>query len=113
MHELSLCQNMLKVIEEQSVTQPFRRVKTVWLEVGALAGVEIEALKFGFDVAMKGSMAEGAQLEIISVAAEGVCDQCGEQVKMQQRFDACPSCGSLSVKLLAGDGLRVKELEVV
>lgn len=113
MHEISLCEGILRVVEEQAAVQHYRRVKTVWIEVGALAGVEIEALKFGFDVVMKGTLAEGARLEIISVAAVARCDQCGASVMLQQRFDSCPTCGNFPLRLMAGEGLSVKELEVV
>lgn len=46
---MSLCEGILQVLEESAESQGFSRVKTVWLEIGALAGVEIEAMRFGFD----------------------------------------------------------------
>lgn len=113
MHELTLCQNMLKVIEEQAATQRFRRVKTVWLEVGTLAGVEMAALRFGFDVVMKGSVAEGARLEIIELQALGWCECCKKSVVLTRRFDGCPDCATVPLPVTTGDGLMIKELEVV
>ena len=76
MHEMSLCEGILRVIEDHATTQDFHKVKTVWLEVGVLAGVEVEALRFGFDVVMKDSIAEDARLEIIQVPGQAWCMSC-------------------------------------
>ena len=50
MHEMSLCEGILQVLEDQAEVQQFSRVKAVWLEIGALAGVEPSAMTFSFDV---------------------------------------------------------------
>lgn len=112
MHEMSLCEGVLSVIEEQAALQHYARVKTVYLEVGALAGVEPEALRFGFDVVMKDSIAANAQLEIIEIPGRAWCMQCMKEVPVQQRFDACPDCGGYQLQVNGGEELRIKELEV-
>ena len=108
MHEMSLCQSILQTLEEQAGLQNFTRVERVCLEIGPLSGVEIEALKFGFDVVMRGSLAEQARLEIV----EAWCLPCAATVSINQRFDACPRCGSHQLQVTRGDELRIKELEV-
>jgi hydrogenase nickel incorporation protein HypA/HybF len=90
----------------------FRRVKTVWLEIGALSGVEPEAIAFCFDAVARGSVAEGARLEIAPVAGRGTCIECGGDVPLANRFDACTRCGAYGVQPHAGLEMRVKELEV-
>ena len=112
MHEISLCQSVLKIIEQYAEQQQFSRVKTVFLEVGALAAVEPDALRFGFDAVMKGSIADGARLDIIDVAAQAICTQCNNRVEVKQRFEACPNCGSVGLSIKQGEELRIKELEV-
>ncbi len=112
MHEISLCQSVLKIIEQQAMRQHYSRVKTVYLEVGRLAAVESEALHFGFDVVMKGSIADGARLEIIDVPGLAICVQCNNRVEVKQRFDACPKCGAVALRIVNGEELRIKELEV-
>ena len=112
MHEMSLCEGVLRVLEEQAAVQRFNKVKAVYLEVGALAGVEVEALRFGFDVVMKTSIAEDARLEIIDVPGQAWCLPCMQQVNINQRFDACPLCGGHQLQVQGGEELRIKELEV-
>ena len=87
--------------------------QAVWLEVGALAGVETEALRFGFDVVMKDSIAQDAKLEIIPVAGQAWCMACMKNVAIQQRYDSCPECGGHQLQVNGGEELRIKELEVV
>lgn len=112
MHEMSLCEGILQVLEEQARAQHFDRVKCVWLEIGDLAGVEPEAMRFGFDLVMKHSIAQGARLEIVELPGEAWCMQCARPVRIAQRYDACPDCGSYQLQVTGGDEMRIKELEV-
>jgi len=112
MHEISLCRSLLSIIEEQAQSNSFERVNKVFLEVGALASVELDALRFGFAAVMKESIAEGAALEIIEIPGRARCGQCDNEVTLQQRFAACPVCGAVALQLEQGDELRIRELEV-
>ena len=112
MHELSLCMALIRVIEDQHHRQPFRRVRTVRLAVGALAGVEIEALRFGFTVAAQGTLAEGAVLEIEQPPGQAACLDCGAVVEVRDREEPCPQCGGYFLRARGGTELRVVELEV-
>jgi hydrogenase nickel incorporation protein HypA/HybF len=112
MHEMSLCEGVLQVLEESAQRQGFHRVKTVWLEIGALSGVEVPAMRFGFDAVMKGSLADGATLEIIEQPGQALCMQCGDIVRIAHRADSCPDCGSHQLQVSGGEEMRIKELEV-
>ncbi len=112
MHEMSLCEGVIQIIEDQATSQGYRTVKTVWLEVGKFASVEFEALRFCFDVVCRNTLAENARLEIIEIGASSWCMQCAKPVEIEQRYDPCPKCGSFQIQSDGGDELRVKELEV-
>lgn len=112
MHELSLCENILQVLEQQAESQQYHKVKTVWLEIGALACVEIDALRFSFDAVVQGSIAEQAKLEIIEIPGQAWCTACQRNVAVQQLYDLCPHCGSYHLQVNSGDQMRIKELEV-
>lgn len=112
MHEMSLCENILQVLEQQADAQQYRKVKTVWLEIGTLAGVETDALRFCFDAVMLGSLAEQATLEIIEIPGQAWCLQCKQNVPVGQRYGLCPYCGSHELQINSGDQMRIKELEV-
>jgi hydrogenase nickel incorporation protein HypA/HybF len=112
MHEMALCEGILQVLEAEAPRQRFRRVKAVWLEIGALAGVEVEALRFAFDVVCRGSLAEGAALHIVDLPGQAWCLACGETVVVRSRHDPCPRCGGYQIQVTGGDEMRIKELEV-
>jgi len=112
MHEMSLCEGVVQLIEDQAEQQQFTRVNTVWLEIGALAGVEIEAMRFSFEAVAKGTLADGARLEIIDIPGRAICPACASNVQVCARFDGCPICGHYPLALIAGEEMRIKELEV-
>jgi len=112
MHEMSLCERVLQVIEDQARAQHFVRVRRVRLEVGALASVEPEAMRFSFDAVTRGTLAQGAELEMIPVPGEAWCLSCARAQPVNQRFDECPECGGVLLGLTRGEELRIKDLEV-
>lgn len=112
MHEMALAESILTTLEEQAKAQDYARVKAVRLEIGPLAGVEIEALRFSFDVVARNTLADGARLDIETHPARGWCLACSRQVTVERRFEPCPACGSHQVQVTSGDEMRIKELEV-
>ncbi|MDR2220624.1 MAG: hydrogenase maturation nickel metallochaperone HypA [Methylobacillus sp.] len=112
MHEMSLAEGVLQLIEDAAHDQDFHRVKKVWLEIGRLANVETEAMRFCFDAVMRDSVADGAELEIVETPGQAWCMKCSQAVQLQALSDECPLCGSYQLQVTGGDELRVKELEV-
>lgn len=112
MHEMSLMQGVLDILRDNAKTGNFSRVKTIWLEIGALSGVDPHAMSFCFEVVTKHTLAQGARLEIIHQPGTAWCMKCGDTVGISQRFDPCPQCGSFQIQVTGGDAMRVKELDV-
>jgi hydrogenase nickel incorporation protein HypA/HybF len=112
MHEMSLAESVLQIIEQAGQEQGFTAVKTVWLEIGQLACVEPDAMRFCFDAIMSNSIATGAKLEIIEIAGQGWCIQCACNVPLSALHESCPHCKSYPIRVTSGDAMRVKELEV-
>jgi hydrogenase nickel incorporation protein HypA/HybF len=57
MHEMSLTEGVVEILREEASRQGLARVRTVWLEIGALSGVEPEEMEFCFDAATRGTLA--------------------------------------------------------
>ena len=112
MHEMALTESILGLIEDEARASGFTKVKLVRLEVGTLSHVSAEALVFCFDAVTRGTIAEGAALDIVAVEGSGWCLDCSQTVPLAERFGACPLCGNHHVQMTTGDELRVKELEV-
>jgi hydrogenase nickel incorporation protein HypA/HybF len=112
MHEMSLAEGVVQIIEDAARDQGFSKVKTVFLEIGWLSSVEPDAMAFCFDAVSRGTIAEGAKLEVIDVPGAGQCLSCGKTVEISAVFDPCPECGGYPVHPTAGTEMRVRELEV-
>ena len=112
MHEMSLAEGILQIVEDAAARQGFSRVTEVRLEIGALSGVETEALSFCLDVVLKGSVADGAHVELERIPGQGWCLTCGETVTIDALYDACPKCGGYQVQATGGTEMRVKDLLV-
>lgn len=112
MHEMSICESIRGIVEDEARSQGFASVQRICLEIGQLAGVEVEALRFGFDVVMRGSVAEQAVLEIVEVPGQAWCMACADHVPVSKRYDACPACGSHQLQVTAGEDMKIREMEV-
>ncbi len=111
MHELALAQGIVDLVEGEARAQHFGKVKKIHLVVGALATVESHALLFGFDSVAKGTVAEGAKLELERPPGTARCMSCGGDVTLWARGEPC-ACGSYQLLVTSGEELRVADLEV-
>jgi hydrogenase nickel incorporation protein HypA/HybF len=112
MHEMSLAENVLQIIEDAARVGGFRRVRKVILEIGQLAVVEPEAMRFCFDAVVRDSLADSAILEIVEVPGSGWCADCATTVPMGDIAAACPCCGKYPLRVTGGREMKVKALEV-
>ena len=113
MHELSLLENVRDILETHAQREHFSKVTRVTLEIGKLSCVEPEALRFGFDVVMKGSLAEGAELVVTEAIGVGICRECGQRSVIETFHDPCTSCGRPSVDIVQGAEMKIKDLIVI
>ncbi|MGB0661389.1 MAG: hydrogenase maturation nickel metallochaperone HypA [Mangrovicoccus sp.] len=113
MHELSLCEGIRQVIEDQASAHQVQAVRKVRIEIGQFAGVEKPALEFAFEVVMRGSVAEGATLEMIDLPGKALCYDCMKEVEIPERLAPCPECGGGKLMPNGGDEFRIKDLEVI
>jgi hydrogenase nickel incorporation protein HypA/HybF len=112
MHELSLAERLLEIIEDAARADGFSRVSKVIVEIGQLAVVEPEAMRFCFDAVVQGSLADGAQLEIVEVPGSGWCATCAATVPMPELIAVCPRCGAYPLQANGGKELKLRTLEV-
>ena len=112
MHEMSLAESIVQIAEDTARSSGATRVSMVLLEVGKLAGVEIDALRFCFDAASRSSLVEGAKLVIEQPEGSAWCLPCGGTVPLGSLTDPCPDCGSHQLQVTGGTELKVRELEI-
>lgn len=64
MHEMALAEEVLQIVQAAAQREGFRRVHTLWLEIGQLSCVEPDAMRFCFEAVARDSIADAARLEI-------------------------------------------------
>jgi len=109
MHELSIAESVVRIATEHA---DGRRIHRVELRVGHLRQVVPSALEFAFELVSQGTPAEGAELAIEHIPAEGVCRSCGARTMMTTFPLQCSRCGDLDLEVVAGEELEVDSLEL-
>jgi hydrogenase nickel incorporation protein HypA/HybF len=110
MHEMSIAESIVGIVEKTARGGGLTRVNAVRLEIGALAAVETGSLRFCFDSVTRGSLAEGAALEIDELPGAAWCFGCNTAVPIGARGDGCPRCGGARLQVTGGTEMRVKDI---
>jgi len=108
MHELAITESIVAAITERLGDA---RITRVVLEVGRLSGVVPEAVRFCFDVCIQGTVLDGAVLEIVTLPGRARCCTCAAEAEVADLLAVCP-CGSISLEVMAGQELCIREVEV-
>ncbi len=108
MHELGITQNIVAIVAENAKGT---KVKRVLLEIGKLSAISCDAIRFCFDICSQGTVLEGAILEISEISGLARCSKCGAEIILEKPFGRC-ECGCLQLSLIAGEELKIKEIEI-
>jgi hydrogenase nickel incorporation protein HypA/HybF len=111
-HELSVCQGLLRQVDRIAAENAARAVDRIVLRVGALSGVEPDLLTHAFDIARMGTVAENAVLEIERGPVTVRCRQCGGSGEVPSNRLLCPACGDWRVEVTGGEDLLLLSLDL-
>ena len=112
MHELAVCQGMLRQVMDITRQQQARSVTRILVQVGPLSGVEPRLLAQAFPIASAGTPAAGAVLDLESLPVRVRCEQCGAESDASPNRLLCGACGDYHTRLLSGDELLLVSVEL-
>ncbi|MGV6844694.1 MAG: hydrogenase maturation nickel metallochaperone HypA/HybF [Lutibacter sp.] len=112
MHELSIAVGIVDLAEKELAKVKETKVSEIELEIGKLSGVEIDALNFVWEAAVKNSVLEHAHKIIHVIEGKAVCSDCNTSFKVENIYDACPNCKGYLKHIIKGKELKVKSLNV-
>jgi hydrogenase nickel incorporation protein HypA/HybF len=113
MHELSIAVSLIETAAEEAAKQGGVRVATLYLRIGRLSGVVVDALRFAFDIAADGTLVEGAHLEIEEVPVTVFCAACAaERTLVELDRMRCPVCDA-AAEVVGGRELELATMEVM
>jgi hydrogenase nickel incorporation protein HypA/HybF len=110
-HELGITQSLVEACCGAAGDAAATQVRRVTIEIGCLAGLLPDAVRFCYDVCAQGTPLEGSVLDIACVPGEGRCRDCGAVMVAQDLLSLC-ACGSANVAFTGGDALRIKQMEI-
>ena len=113
MHELSLAQSILEIVDEYAEKHTFKRVNVLRLSLGRLSCVETSTLKFAFDQQATGGCAQGAELNFEIIPPRIYCFSCDRELEVKEYDAVCPECKSSEVTLIGGtEELKLIDMDV-
>lgn len=113
MHELSVCQGMLRQVSDLARRHRAEKVSRIVVRIGPLSGVEAELLRQAFPIASAGTLAEAAELVLESDALRVQCSECGAETEASPNRLLCGQCGSWQTRLISGDELLLASVEFI
>lgn len=111
MHELSIALSMIEQVEEEADKRG-GSVEAVHVRLGVLSGVDIQALRFAYEMAREGTRLAAARLEIESVPLLVFCPRCARTRAPAPDRIACPFCITPEQQILQGKELEVRAFEI-
>jgi hydrogenase nickel incorporation protein HypA/HybF len=111
-HEVSLMQDTVIIATRQAREAGAQRIHRVAIKVGALSGAVPETLEFAFEIVAKGTIAEGATLDIERVSIVCFCPTCAQEFEPADLVCECTRCGRPSADIRRGRELQLTSLEV-
>ncbi|MBN1882622.1 MAG: hydrogenase maturation nickel metallochaperone HypA [Deltaproteobacteria bacterium] len=114
MHEMSLVESLMVIIEEYAEKQEFEKVLSLRLTFGRMNHIEPHALTMAFEALSRGTRAQGAELEFTILPVEIKCADCGRESEVDRfSYTECPLCGGSAVVIVGGtEELRLIDMMV-
>jgi len=113
MHEMGIA---LQIVDIATASIPPDagpvKVARINLKIGRLAAVVADSLRFCFDVAVKDTPLEGAELAIEELPVVARCNVCQTQWTIESPAFKCENCDSGSLEILSGRELDIDSIEI-
>lgn len=111
MHELTIIQDLFKVLIKIATDKKLRKVNIVNIKIGKLRQVVPDFLQFAFENVAKGTIAENAKLVIEFIPITMRCNSCGKEFTVEEDTYFCPDCESGDLTLISGKELILESIE--
>jgi hydrogenase nickel incorporation protein HypA/HybF len=111
MHELSLMEGIVKIVEKAAAENNLTKIKTIRVVLGELTSAYPEALQAAFEAWLEVPLFSEARLEIERIPISARCLTCGHSFHPNAIRFECPSCSSLDVEMGQGQEFYVDYID--
>ena len=110
MHEMSIALSIIDLASDQAMKAEANQIIEIELDIGAISGIEVEALNFALEIAVKDTILETARVKINRIKAGSECLECGHIFDFEGFIDHCPKCKEVNTKIVKGREMQVKSI---
>jgi len=112
MHELSIAQSIIQIVENSLPNKNENKVNSVHLLIGKLSGIEIDALQFAYSVLKNNTFLNNSELKIEITNGQAKCLTCNTSFEMNKYGIPCPECGGYVIEILQGKEMKVLKINI-
>ena len=113
MHELSLVNSIINIVNDYKIKHKFQKVSSLTLSFGELSCVNEESLKFAFDVLTENTFLQNCNLVFKKIPPKIFCNKCEKESVVKDDFSKCPLCDNNNIFLSGGmEELQLTEMDV-
>jgi hydrogenase nickel incorporation protein HypA/HybF len=112
MHELSIAQSIVEIVETRAAECHATHVKGVRLRIGEAIGIVTDSLTFCFEMLTSlDPILAGAYLRADIVPHRARCRHCAKEFPVVNFMIQCPLCEGWSIEVVSGTELQILEME--
>lgn len=109
---MAIALSIIEIANEEALRANAKIINKIEIEIGTISGIEISALEFSLDIAVRNTLLENAEREIISIPAKAECLECNSTFELTTFYEPCPSCKSFTNKIIQGKELKIKSINI-
>lgn len=112
MHETSIAQDIITIVEETLRDHPEQRLQKVNVTIGEMIAVVPALLNHAYNSLVSNTPLDGSKLDISIIPISAVCHSCCKTFSLNEYDFLCPACQSANIEVKTGNEFYIKELEV-
>lgn len=112
MHELSVAQEILKIVDQYLPNPSPNSVKSVKIKVGKFSNILTESLSFCYQALIDNTPLQGSKLKIVEIPVKISCSNCNQEFELEPPVFSCPGCANNQIRIVSGTELQVEEIEL-
>jgi hydrogenase nickel incorporation protein HypA/HybF len=109
-HEVSIAENILEIVEEVAKQHQLERIEKVVLEIGQFSGVEPDLLRFAFQVIVDNTLLQNTEIEILTPPLVLYCRSCETEYLGEMEDLRCPVCLGEEFDVRQGKEMLVRSI---
>jgi hydrogenase nickel incorporation protein HypA/HybF len=112
MHELSVAQSILEIVNQYVSREQGGSVKSIRLRLGEFSGIVPDSLEFSFSAITADTPLSETFLDIERVPFVLACRTCEKSFASQFGVVLCPECGGSETDVVSGTEMQIVEIEL-